>query len=112
MKSLFMRAASGSIRQNLILQKKQLNYLRIVSLNELLNPFASSFSSSNKPRLNQTDLVNDNKLDNPDSLLKNFKHLEKDNKKQDPSQKPSLEQLLILKEKLISHVKNYFLYCI
>ena len=109
MKTLYMRAALGSIRQNLVLQKKQINYLRTVSLNETLKPFSSSFSSSIKPMLNQTDLVNDKKLENPDSLLNNFKHLDnKDNKKRDPNQKPSLEQLLILKEKLINHVKIFF----
>ena len=59
MKTLYMRAALGSIRQNLVLQKKQINYLRTVSLNETLKPFSSSFSSSIKPMLNQTDLVND-----------------------------------------------------
>jgi len=69
--------------------------------------------------LKQTDLINDNNNnnsnnvkhdiinDNPDSLLKNFKNLENKNQKRDPSQKPTLEQLLILKEKLTYHVSFF-----
>lgn len=48
------------------------------------------------------DLVNDN----PDSLLRNFKNSNDQNQKRDPSMKPTLEQLIIVKEKLADHVKK------
>jgi len=79
----------------------------MVGINESLKSFTSSSLSAIKPMLKQADLVNDKQIDNPDSLLKNFKHLEKENKKRDPSQKPTLEQLLLLKEKLINHLPKF-----
>jgi len=121
MKPLLIRTASTALCNN----HHQISLYRIVitnaniSTNRLFSCF-TAFSAA-KPMLKQTDLVNDTTTstnnsnnnnnakhdilnDNPDSLLKNFKNLDSQNKKRDPSQKPTLEQLLILKEKLTYHV--------
>jgi hypothetical protein len=121
MKSLLLRSASIALCKNLKLNTNQIISLyRILTINanNSNRPFCCFTASSlNKPMLKQTDLINDNNNnnnvkhdilnDNPDSLLKNFKNLENKNQKRDPSQKPTLEQLLILKEKLTYHVSAF-----
>ncbi len=124
MKSLLLRSASIALCNNLKLNTNQIiSFHRILTINanNSNRPFnCFTAYSLNKPMLKQTDLINDNNNnnnsnnvkhdilnDNPDSLLKNFKNLENKNQKRDPSQKPTLEQLLILKEKLTYHVSFF-----
>ena len=126
MKSLLLRSASIALCNNLKLNTNQIISLyRILTINanNSNRPFSCFTASAlNKPMLKQTDLINDNNNnnnnntnnvkhdilnDNPDSLLKNFKNLENKNQKRDPSHKPTLEQLLILKEKLTYHVSAF-----
>ena len=109
MKPLLIRTA---LRQTALINSNinQSSLLRIINTNhqkKFIQNESSRLTALKpmfKEQINNTN--QDEKINsNPDSLIKNFKHLQDENKKRDPSMKPTLEQLLIVKEKLTNHVK-------